>query len=71
MHLAMFIIIFMMKEFYYGMFSPTLWYHRFYDILYSCAISTNFRCQFLNFTTAVPIKPDIIHVLLIDIQIFL
>jgi len=34
-------------------YSPTLWYRKFYDIVYSCAISTNFRCHFLNLTTTV------------------
>ena len=40
-------------------YSPTLWYRKFYDIVYSCAISTNFRCHFFKLTTTVPLDTDI------------
>ena len=37
----------------YVQYSPTLWYRRFYNTVYSRAISTNRCCHFFNLTTTV------------------
>ena len=50
-------------------YNPTLWYRKFYDIVFSCAISTNFRCHFLKLTTTVPLDTDTFFFFLIKLFI--